>query len=292
MQRLTNKVALVTGAASGIGRAMVEAYVREGAQVLACDIQDDKGADLAAQHGGQVRYQRCDVTDVAAIAAAVEGAVSAFGGLDIMVNNAGAGGASAMVEDIERGPFDFTMNLLVRSVVFGTKYATPHLRARGGGVVINTASAAAFLVGGTPFAYTMAKAAVVHFTRAAAIELAVHKIRVNALAPGVIATPIWAQLRHDENAGEQMAALMAQVGAGMQPLPKAGLPADIADAAVFLASAESAFITGQALVVDGGITLGQRARTAIAMPMALGMGEAEAEKAYRDALAAENERWG
>jgi len=292
--RMSGKVAVVTGAASGIGLAIVEKFVAEGGLVLAADIQDAKGEALAARFKGSVVYRHCDVTDVAQIKAAVDEAVAAFGGLDVMVNNAGAGGSVAMVEDVEVGGYDWTMQLLLRSVVFGTKYAIPHLRARGGGAVLNTASAAAILVGGTPFTYSVCKAAVVHFTKAAAVETAPDKIRVNALCPGVIATPIWGQFRPDSTpeSADQMAAMMAHVGAGMQPYPKSGLPEDIADAALYLCSDEAKFVTGHALVVDGAITLGRQARTRTGMAVMLGADQAEALKGYNDALAAERTRFG
>jgi len=292
--RLDGKVAVVTGAASGIGLAIVEKFVAEGGLVLAADIQDAKGEALAARFKGKVHYRHCDVTDVAQIKAAVDEAVAAFGGLDIMINNAGAGGSVAMVEDVDVGAYEWTMQLLLRSVVFGTKYAIPHMRKRGGGAIVNTASAAAILVGGTPFAYSVCKAAVVHFTKAAAIETAPDKIRVNALCPGVIATPIWGQFRPDTTpeAADQMAAMMAQMGVAMQPLPKAGLPEDIADAALYLCSDEAAFVTGHALVVDGAITLGRQARTSAGMAVALGMDQADSVKGYQDALTAERKRFG
>ena len=292
--RLDGKIAVVTGAASGIGLAIVEKFVAEGGLVLAADIQDAKGEALAARFRGKVHYRHCDVTDVAQIKAAVDEAVAAFGGLDIMINNAGAGGSVAMVEDVDVGAYEWTMQLLLRSVVFGTKYAIPHMRKRGGGAIVNTASAAAILVGGTPFAYSVCKAAVVHFTKAAAIETAPDKIRVNALCPGVIATPIWGQFRPDTTpeAADQMAAMMAQMGIAMQPLPKAGLPEDIADAALYLCSEEAAFVTGHALVVDGAITIGRQARTSAGMAVALGMDQAEAVKGYQEALAAERKRFG
>jgi NAD(P)-dependent dehydrogenase (short-subunit alcohol dehydrogenase family) len=292
--RMDGKVAVVTGAASGIGLAIVERFVAEGGLVLAADIQDGKGEALATRFKGKVVYRRCDVTDVSQIKAAVDEAVAAFGGLDVMVNNAGAGGSVAMVEDAEVGAYEWTMQLLLRSVVFGTKYAIPLMRNCGGGAVLNTASAAAYVVGGTPFAYSVCKAAVVQFTRAAAIETAPHKIRVNALCPGVIATPIWGQFRPDSTpeAADQMTAMMAHVGAGMQPLPKAGLPDDIADAALYLCSDEAAFVTGHALVVDGGILLGRQARTSMGMAVALGADPEEASKGYQTALAAERARFG
>lgn len=293
MGSMSGKVALVTGAASGIGLAILERFVAEGGQVMAADIQDDKGAALAARFPDAVRYVRCDVTDVAAIAAAVEATTAAFGGLDVMVNNAGAGGTAAAVEDIETGGFDHTVRLLLRSVVFGTRYAVPALRARGGGSVINTASVAGLMAGGTPFTYSVCKAAVIHYTRCAALELAADKIRVNVLCPGVIATPIWGGFRPDATPemAQQMAGMMAQLGPMLQPLPKAGLPEDIAAAALYLATAESAFVTGHALVVDGGITVSRTPHDKMGFAKALGVDPNEAEAAYRAALAAEKARW-
>lgn len=287
--RLAGKIALVTGAASGIGRAVARLFAAEGAKVLATDILDDRGATLAAERPDAIAYRRCDVTKPAEIAAAVDAAVKTFGGLDIIVNNAGAPGTVAMVEDMDDDAWDFAHALLLRSVVMGTKHAVAAMRARGGGAVINMSSAAGLIVGGTPAAYTTMKGAVIHFSKAAAIELAPDMIRVNAICPGVIATPIWGKVRADADLAQadQVAAMMAHAGAALQPLPRAGEVEDIAEACLYLASDSGRFVTGQALVVDGGITIGARARRKTTMGGFVNVAPEEALKMYEEALAHE-----
>lgn len=257
--RFAGKVALVTGAASGIGLATVEAFAAEGARVLAADVQDEKGAALAARFPDQVIYRRCDVTDESAIKATVEAAVEAFGALDILFNNAGNGGAMAGIADIAIADWKHTLDLLLTSVVAGTRYATPHLIARGGGAIINTASIAGTQAGWGPLAYSTAKGAVIHFTRCAAAELSAHKIRINAICPGLIATSIFgASLGLPREQADQMAAMVAAVGGPAQPLGRPGKPEDIAAMVLHLASEAGGFITGTHLVVDGGITIGPK----------------------------------
>ena len=257
--RLENKIAMITGAASGIGLGAVELFVAEGARVLAADVQDEKGAMLEQRFPGKVRFAHCDVTREDEIAAAVAQAASAFGGLDILFNNAGHGGAIGTVEETEVQAWDETFALLVRAVVLGMKHAVPLMRARGGGAVVNTASIAGLQAGWGPIAYSTAKAAVIHLTKVTAAELSPERIRVNAICPGLIATSIFgASMGLTRDVADQLAAQIEEVAPKFQPVPKAGLPADIAEAALYLASDASAFVTGTHLVVDGGITVGSR----------------------------------
>ena len=257
--RLDGKVAFVTGAASGIGLGTVERLVAEGARVLAADIQDEKGAALEARFKGAVAYRHCDVTDPAQIQAAIDAAATTFGGLDIVFNNAGAGGAMGGIEETSVEDFRKVHDLLLVSVMAGTKFALPHLKARGGGAIINTASIAGTEAGWGPLAYSTAKCAVIHFTRCAAADLAQYKVRINAICPGLIATSIFgASLGMARPVADQMAALIADKGGAMQPMGRAGTPADIAATVAFLASDDGAFITGTHLIVDGGITIGPR----------------------------------
>lgn len=255
--RLDGKIALITGAASGIGLGAVERFVAEGAKVVAADLQDEKGAMLEQRFSGAVRYVRCDVTAEADVAGACALAKEAFGGLDVLFNNAGHGGTPAGVADIGAEGWDAVFALLVRGPALGMKHALPLMLARGGGSIINTASIAGLQAGYGPLAYSTAKAAVIHMTRCAAAELGPQKVRVNAICPGLIATSIFgASMGLPRAVADQMAARVAEVGSKVQPTPKAGLPEDIAAAAVFLASDEAAFVTGTHLVVDGGITVG------------------------------------
>ncbi len=257
--RLAGKVALITGGCSGIGLGSVELFLGEGAFVVAADVQDEKGAILARRFPDTVRYIHCDVTDEAQIEAACALAVSAFGGLDILFNNAGHAGLPGGVETVTAEGWDATFALLLRGPVLGMKHALPLMRARGGGSIINTASIAGLQAGWGPLAYSTAKGAVIHLTRCAAAELSPMKIRVNAICPGLIATSIFGTaLGLPREAADQMAAMVAQNAAAAQPIPKAGLPADIAAAALYLASDDSAFVSGTHIVVDGAITIGGR----------------------------------
>jgi NAD(P)-dependent dehydrogenase (short-subunit alcohol dehydrogenase family) len=169
------------------------------------------------------------------------------------------GGAPNGVADMTAEGWDATFALLLRGPVLGMKHALPLMLARGGGSVINTASIAGLQAGFGPLAYSTAKAAVIHLTKCAAAELSPQKIRVNAICPGLIATSIFgASMGLPREVADQMAARVAEVGPKIQPIPKAGLPEDIARAALYLASDDSEFVTGTHIVVDGGITIGGR----------------------------------
>jgi NAD(P)-dependent dehydrogenase (short-subunit alcohol dehydrogenase family) len=207
----------------------------------------------------RLAYARCDVTAQDELAAAFARAEAAFGGLDVLFNNAGAPGLMGGVGEVAAEGWDRTFALLVRGPAMGMKLALPLMLARGGGSIINTASIAGLQAGWGPLAYSAAKAAVIHMSRCAAAELSPQGIRVNAICPGLIATSIFgAALGLPKAAADQMAAQVAQNGAAAQPIRKPGLPDDIARAALYLASDESAFVTGAHLVVDGGITVGSR----------------------------------
>jgi NAD(P)-dependent dehydrogenase (short-subunit alcohol dehydrogenase family) len=259
MGRLEGKIAVVTGGCSGIGLATVERFVAEGARVLVADIQDAAGAAVARRFDGSVHYHDCDVTREADIAAAMDAAAAAFGGLDILFNNAGAAGARLPIEDMTGEAWDATQALLLRSVALGIRYALPHLRARGGGAIINTASIAGLEAGWSPIAYAVAKAGVIQLTRVAAAELARYRVRVNAICPGYILTNIFnADTGNPPGVADRVDAALRQVAPDMQPVQTAGAPHHIADACVFLASEEAAFVNGTHLVVDGGLTIGPR----------------------------------
>jgi NAD(P)-dependent dehydrogenase (short-subunit alcohol dehydrogenase family) len=258
-QRLSGKVALITGGCSGIGLGTVELFVAEGAMVVAADVQDAKGAMLETRFGDKVRYVHCDVTVPDQIAAACDLAKTAFGGLDILFNNAGHAGQPGGLETMTVDGWDAVFDLLVRGPMLGMKYALPLMQARGGGSIINTASIAGLQAGWGPLAYSTAKCAVIHMSRCAAAELSPQKIRVNAICPGLIATSIFGTAMGMPREGaDQLAAMVAQNAAIAQPIPKAGLPEDIAAAALYLASDDSRFVTGTHMVVDGGITIGSR----------------------------------
>jgi NAD(P)-dependent dehydrogenase (short-subunit alcohol dehydrogenase family) len=255
--QLDGKIALITGGCSGIGLGTVELFAAEGAEVVVADVQDEKGAVLEQRFGGRLRYAHCDVTVEADIAKAVAAAGEAFGGLDILFNNAGSGGGGNGLADMTIEAWDGTMNLLLRSVMLGMKHAIPLMKARGGGAIVNTASIAGVEAGWGPVAYSTAKGAVIHLTRVAAAQLAVDKIRVNAICPGLIATSIFgASIGLPRAVADQMAARVAENAWKFQPVAKAGMPEDIARACLYLAT--SPFVTGTHLIVDGGITVGDR----------------------------------
>ena len=255
--RLEGKVAVITGAASGIGLGTVELFVAEGARVVAADIQDEKGAMLETRFPGKVAYVHCDVTQEAEIEAAMKRAKTEFGGLDILFNNAGISDRMTSIAEITADGWSWIFDVLVRGPALGMKHALPLMQARGGGSIINTASIAGLQAGFGPLAYSSAKAAVVHMSKVAAAQLARDHIRVNAICPGLIATSIFgATIGLPRQVSDQMAARVAEVGKTFQPVAKAGAPDDIAQAALYLASDAGAFVTGIHLVVDGGVTVG------------------------------------
>lgn len=256
MGRLEGKVAIVTGAASGIGRASVEKFVAEGARVVAADLQEEKGRALEAELGDAVRFLACDVAHEDEVAALVQLAVDAFGGLDALFNNAGFGGVSGEIDATDLGgPYARTVDAMLKGPLLGMKHAVPVMKRRGGGSIVTTASVAGLMGGYGPHVYSAVKAGVIGLTRSVARELGPFAIRANAICPGGIATPIFAG-RAAQTAGGNVdhAAVMRPLLAQMQPIRRAGEPADIANAACFLVSDEASFVTGQALVVDGGLT--------------------------------------
>lgn len=256
---LKDKVAVITGAASGIGRATVELFVAEGAKVLAADIDDEGGQSLEDAFPGLVRYQRCDVTSEDDIAVAMEIAGQTFGGIDVLFNNAGAGGSRNTLETMTGEAWDFSQSLLLRSVALGMRYALPHMKGRGGGSIINTASVAGLQAGAGAAAYSTAKAGVIHLSKVAAAEFARYDVRVNAICPGLIVTNIFSSGEPmSKGARDMIRGAMRNNAAQSQPVRKIGEGADIAQACLYLASPMSAFVTGTHLVVDGGLTIGPR----------------------------------
>jgi NAD(P)-dependent dehydrogenase (short-subunit alcohol dehydrogenase family) len=257
--RLDGKVAVITGGVSGIGLGTVELFIAEGAKVVAADIQDEKGAMLEQRFPGKVKYAHCDVTQEAEIEAAVKLAESEFGGLDILFNNAGISDRMTTIADVTADGWSWIFDILVRGPALGMKHAVPLMLKRGGGAIINTASIAGLQAGFGPLAYSTAKAGVIHMSRVAAAQLSPQGIRVNAICPGLIATSIFgASFGMTREVADQMAAMVAQNAQVAQPVKKPGLPDDIAQAALYLASDAAAFVTGTHLVVDGGITVGGR----------------------------------
>ena len=249
--RLKDKVAVITGGASGMGRATALRFLAEGASVFIADYNAETGADAMKEaadqgFGERTRFARTDVAVEAQVENMIATAIDAFGHLDIVFNNAGVGGAIGPLGATRVEDWDYTFDVLVKGVFLGIKHATRVMQAQGrGGAIINTASVAGLSGDAGPIAYSAAKAAVINLTRGAAVELAPDRIRVNAICPGFIATPLAEQGRP-----ESTRAAFAK----SQPWPDYGRGEHIAGAALFLASEDAEFVTGEALIVDGGLS--------------------------------------
>jgi xanthoxin dehydrogenase len=253
-RRLEGQVALVTGAASGIGEASVRAFVAEGARVVVADIQEDRGRRIAEELGEAAIFSHTDVTRESSIAAAVDCAVAHFGRLDCLFANAGIVGAMGPIDEIPAEEYDATMAVNLRGVFLSMKHAARVMKPRRSGAILCTASVAALRGGLGPHVYAAAKSALIGLTRNVAAELASHGIRVNCIAPGNIATEMIAGLATGD-AGK-VAEIEAALAA-VSPLPgRAGRASDVAHAAVYLASEAAAFVSGHTLVVDAGLTTG------------------------------------
>jgi NAD(P)-dependent dehydrogenase (short-subunit alcohol dehydrogenase family) len=247
-QELSGKVAIVTGGASGIGRATAELFVEEGARVVIADVDVERGEEVASRLGEAAVFERTDVSDADEVQELVDRAMAHFGGLHVMFNNAGISGG-------KRGPFldddlkDFQRVLAVNlfGVMVGTQRAARHMVGQGSGSIINTTSIAALRPGPGVMSYRVSKAGVVLFTQSMAIELGTYGVRVNCIAPGLIQTAI---TNYD----------MQPVIETMQPLARRGTPEDVANAALYLASERSAQVTGMVLPVDGGTSVGPPTR--------------------------------
>lgn len=257
--RFDGKTIVITGAASGIGAEATRLFAGEGAIVFASDIDDAGGKVLEQETGGDVRYRHCDVSSTDDIRKLMDGAAEETGGIDIVFNNAGAGGARPSIDEIEPDEWDRTMDLLLRSVAFGIRYAVPHMKGRKGANVVNVSSVAALGPGYSPTAYAVAKAGVLNLTKCAATDLAKHGIRVNAVQPGFINTNIFTStMGMEDDIARTAKAVIAQMSSHAQPVMRGGQPRDIAEAVVFLASDAASFITGASMLVDGGLTIGPR----------------------------------
>ena len=256
--RLENQVAVVTGGARGIGAGIVRRFAQEGARVVFSDLLNEEGKGLEEELGKNVAFYRADAASASDTEALVEFAVERFGRLDCLVNNAGAGGEGGPIAETSVEGFDRSIALLLRGPFLGIKYAVP--RMQSGGTIINIASVNALVAGFAPHAYTAAKFGVIGLTKSVALELAERGIRVNAICPGGTATWIWAPVYPEMPAEvvDRTPEIVEPWLAAGAPMGRAGLPVDIANAAVWLASSGSNFVTGHALVVDGGYTAGTR----------------------------------
>jgi NAD(P)-dependent dehydrogenase (short-subunit alcohol dehydrogenase family) len=258
-QELKTRVAIVTGGASGIGRATAELFVKEGASVVVADVDDERGKQLARDLGSKARYKHTDVANGDALEALVDFAVSEFGALHIMFNNAGISGAQyPRFLDDDLGDFHRVINTNLFGAMAGSRFAGRHMAKHGGGVIINNASLAGLVPGHALMSYRATKAAVIMFSKSIAIDLAEYGIRVNCLAPGHIRTPLtsFAQPGMTAEQAERVKAAVSPVMDSNQPLKRHGRPEDVAQSVLFLCSERAAQITGVVLPVDGGLSTG------------------------------------
>ena len=251
MGRLDDKIAVVTGGASGIGAAIVERFIEHGAFVVVADQAEAAGRAIVAPYGSAARFCRVEVSVEADVSAAVELAVATFGRLDVMVNNAGVIGAVGSIASTSAESFDETIGVLLKGVFLGTKHAARVMKAQRSGVIISTASTAGIVGGLGPHLYTAAKHAVIGLTKSVANELGPFGIRVNAVAPGSTLTPMITGLRRTEPADD---ATVAERLASQNLLGAACRPTDVANGVLYLASDEARSVTGHCLVIDAGQT--------------------------------------
>lgn len=254
--RLDGRVAAITGASSGIGRAAAERFVEEGAKVAIGDIQDDAGQALAASLGDAAVFVRCDVTAEDDVAGLVDAAVAEFGQLDVMYNNAGIVGAVGPVDTTPANEWHATMDVLLHGVFYGIKHAARVMKPRQTGSIISMASTAGVMGGLGPHAYAAAKHAVVGLTKNAAAELCRSGIRVNCIAPASMATPMVAFAHTGDHTN--MDGTLAELSATSPLIGRPGLASDVANAALWLASDESGYTSGHCLATDAGFTTGSR----------------------------------
>ena len=258
MAQLDGKVAVITGGASGIGEGTVRLFAGEGARIVIADIQDERGSQLAEELGPSTTYQHTDVSQEDEVRAAIARAVEKWGRLDIVFNNAGFGGVSGPVELTDMDGYDQTMAVLLRGVFLGIKHAAAVMKQQRSGSIISTASVAGLQAGFGPHVYSAAKAAVIHLTRSVSMELGPFGVRANAICPGFIGTNIFTTpFGLTGAAADDAIAKLSGAFADFAPMKRTGVPEDIARAAAFLASDAANYVTGQYIVVDGGLTAGR-----------------------------------
>lgn len=254
VDELAGRVAVVTGAAGGLGRGIAERFAAEGARVVVADVDRDAGIAAAAAIGANAFFRHADVAEPEQVRDLVRYAVDTLGGLDVMVNNAGVSGAMhPKFFDDDFDDFVRVMSVNLLGVMVGTQQAARHMAARGGGSIVNLTSIGGITAGRGVISYRASKAAVIQMTKSVAIDLAEHGVRVNCIAPGNIPTGLLASSMAD---GDGKVAAYRAVMALSKPLPREGSPADVAEAALYLASDRSAYVTGIVLPVDGGSSAG------------------------------------
>ena len=259
MGRLENKVTIVTGATSGMGRRTAERFVEEGAYVVLSGRREEEGTAIARELGPRAHFVRADVSREEDVRRLIEGTVARHGRLDCLFNNAGGPGPRGGIETIPLDAAERSMGVNFSSVLLGMKHAAPVMMRQGSGSIINNASVAASRAGySTSMIYSAAKAAVVQLTKVAAMQLGERGVRANCISPGAIVTGILLKaLGLTPDQADQAASRLTERFATQQPIPRAGVSDDIASMAIFLASDESSFVTGQDIVVDGGLITGR-----------------------------------
>jgi NAD(P)-dependent dehydrogenase (short-subunit alcohol dehydrogenase family) len=251
---LDDRVVVITGAASGLGEASARICVSEGARVFLGDIQDERGAAVAASLGPAATFVHCDVTRETEVIGLVDRAVAEGGGLDCLVNNAGIVGAVGPIDELRIADYRFSMAVLLDSVVLGMKHAARVMKPQRRGAIVSISSVAGVTGGLGPHAYSAAKAAIIGLTRNVAAELGAYGIRVNAIAPGKIATPMTAGLVRDDP--DDLDGVLSYMRDSSPLYQRAGTADDIARAVAWLASDQAGYISGHTLVIDGGWTTG------------------------------------
>lgn len=253
MGRLDGKVAVITGATSGIGQRTAEMFAAEGAKIVISGRRAAEGEALAKRLGTNCVFQQTDVTVEEQVKTLIARAVDRFGRIDCLFNNAGIMGQTGRIEAMEVNRFDLIMASHVRSVMLGMKHAAPYMRRQVSGSIINNGSVAGHQAVSAYMDYSAAKAAVINLTKCVAMELGEASVRVNSISPGMIATGMGSS----GEAAEKQISVLRELNKTWQPIPRSGLSEDVAYAAVFLASNESTFINGHDLVVDGGLIGGR-----------------------------------
>jgi len=255
---LDGKIAIITGATSGIGERAAELFVAEGATVVLSGRRAELGQGIAARLGQNAHFVQADMAAEADIEALVRGTKERFGRIDVLFNNAGHGLPPFRIAEADIATWDLMMAVHVRAVVIAMKAVAPVMIAQGSGSIITTASVAGYRAGGSSHAYSTAKAAVLHLTRSVAAELGEYNIRVNSVSPGAIVTGIFGKgIGLDPGVADREVATLEARFAKAQPIPRAGVPEDIARAALFLASDAASFVNGADIVVDGGAISGR-----------------------------------
>ena len=260
MGKLDKKIAILIGGASGIGEATARLFAQEGAQVVIADINEERGTEVAGSIGKKALFKRTDVTSEAEVQATVSSTAEELGRVDCLSNNAAAptGLGARPIEEIPVEGYERAMAIFVRGVFLCMKHAAPIMKRQGSGSIINTASIAGFRSGYAPHIYSAAKAAIIQLTKSVAMELGESNVRVNCICPGGVATPFLATSMGLK--GEEAKKFMEQTEktlAMVQPMKRACVPEDVAQAALWLASDESGFVNGHSLVVDGGVSCGR-----------------------------------